>query len=217
MFLQRFVLACASLATRASAYEVIQAPCKVGKREFHDASSCIEKIIDLAGDGATFVARIRADQPETMANAVSAVEKVPGMNVQKTDPLMASLFEGGARFWNELTESAQRGHVVGWYVGESIGSYVGKLAGGATLGSLGFAAGSTAGAAVGFAASSIALSHAPLLGIAVPQLAALVTAVAMAQGTFGTVCPLVFNKHSWQTSIQFETMGQMCLVYSEKK
>lgn len=204
MFLQRFVLACASLATSASAYEVIQTPCKVGRKEFHDASSCIAKATDLAEDGATFEVRVRADQPEAVESLVRALAAV---DVQLTGPLMASLREGGTHFWNELTENAAAGRLVGWEVGESIGSTVGMLAGGATLGSLGFAAGSTVGAAAGFAASSIALSHAPLLGIAVPQLAALVTAVAVAQGTFGTVFPLVFN-NSWQTSIQIETMGQ---------
>lgn len=207
MFLQRFVLACASLATSASAYEVIQTPCKVGKREFHDASSCIAKATDLAEDGATFEVRLRADQPEAVESLVSALAEVDGMMIQKNDPLMAAFHQGSKQFWDELTESAAAGRLVGWEVGESIGSTVCMLAGGATLGSLGFAAGSTVGAAAGFAASSIALSHAPLLGIAVPQLAALITAVAVAQGTFGTVFPLVFN-NSWQTSIQIETMGQ---------
>lgn len=206
MFLQQFLLACASLATSASAYEVIQTPCKVGRKEFHDASSCIAKATDLAEDGATFEVRVRADQPEAVESLVSALAEVDGMMIQKNDPLMAAFHQGSKQFWDELAEGARSGRIRGWEVGESIGSTVGMLVGGATLGSLGFAAGSTVGAAAGFAASSIALSHAPLL-LAVPQLAALVTALAVAQGMFGTVSPLVFN-NSWQTSIQVETMRQ---------
>ena len=204
MFLQRFVLACASLATSASAWEVAHAPCKVGRREFHDATSCIAKAKGLTEDGVTFVMRLRADQPDTVDMALSALADT-GV-IQLTGPLWAAFRQGSEQFWNELAESTRQGRIRGWQVGEDIGSTLGMLAGGATLGSLGFAAGSTLGAAAGFAASSIALSHAPLLGIAVPQLAAFVTGVAVAQGTFGTVCPLVF-KNSWQTSIQIETMG----------
>ena len=189
MFLQRFVLACASLATSASAYDVlatsasaydvIQTPCKVGKREFHHASSCIAKATDLAGDGATFAVQVRADQPETLESLVSALAEVDGIMVQKTNPLMASFRQGSTRFWNELAENVRAGELVGWQVGESTGSIVGMLAGGAALG---FAAGSAVGAAAGLAAGTMALSYAPLLGILAPELALLVPAFAMAQG-----------------------------------
>lgn len=205
MFLQRFVLACASLATSASAYEVIQTPCKVGRKEFHDASSCIAKATDLAGDGAAFEVRVRADQPETFASLVSALAKVDGMMIQKTNPLMAAFHQGSKQFWDELAEGARSGKIRGWEVGESIGSYVGMQAVPATLGLLGFAAGATGGGLAGFAAGAVAVSHAPLIGpliaILAPELALLVPAFAMGQGWLGTLSTLfltniVADKHS---------------------
>ena len=187
---------CVLLATRAGAYEVMEAVCEIGKKRFPQGASCAEKAAMMAEMGASFTVKVRADSPGALAEVLAKVTEIDGYAVSTKDPLMVAAKQGFDRFNQELIESLQAGRIQGWHVGETIGSVVGQLAGGATLGCLGFVAGGVAGAAGGAAAgvagsvpvAYLACSIFPPLCPYAAVSSALITTTAAAEGAVAGAC-----------------------------